>query len=394
MFLLTEARYQFARNRGRSVLLILISALLCGCVAVYMGNISFTQQALDQLEVTTPVIMRVVNADGSASRRLDIFPHNADKLLELGLKDLRITSSGNAAFDPSFKGMDPFMGGDSSVLAVNCAEAAKLEAAGRDGSLDFLTGSEAMCVMDEAFASRNGIEQDDTIRLELYQTVSAGTGFVKLSDNAELTVASICGSDEGTGDTIYVPLEWMRQLSVEAGYSFMYSSFSGVLADPMRLNDFKTALPSAGFTQPFGEVYNRNLGDCVSVEDEMFIKTARRLGENLKMFQTYLPAFCAAVAGLVTLVIFLVLKGARRDMAIACSLGRPKRVIGAAHLLSLLCTQFVGMAAVLPVMLLAGFGSAAAGIGLSFMLCTLIGDLLGLLVVLRFDALQLLLAEK
>ena len=38
MFLLTEARYQFARNRGRSVLLILISALLCGCVAVYMGN--------------------------------------------------------------------------------------------------------------------------------------------------------------------------------------------------------------------------------------------------------------------------------------------------------------------------------------------------------------------
>lgn len=115
MFLLTEARYQFARNRGRSVLLILVSALLCGCVAVYMGNISSAQQALDQLEVNTPVILRVVNADGSASGRLDIFPHNADKLRELGLKDLCITSSGNAAFDPSFKGMDPFMGGDASV---------------------------------------------------------------------------------------------------------------------------------------------------------------------------------------------------------------------------------------------------------------------------------------
>ena len=47
-----------------------------------------------------------------------------------------------------------------------------------------------------------------------------------------------------------------------------------------------------------------------------------------------------------------------------------------------------------PVMLLVGIGSAAAIISLSFMFCTLIGDLLGLLLVLRFDALQLLLAEK
>ena len=46
MFIFTEIRYQLLRNRSRSLLLAAISALLCGCIAFYLGNILSSQRAL------------------------------------------------------------------------------------------------------------------------------------------------------------------------------------------------------------------------------------------------------------------------------------------------------------------------------------------------------------
>ena len=175
----------------------------------------------------------------------------------------------------------------------------------------------------------------------------------------------------------------------------MYNSYCGTMTDPLNINEFKAKLREAHFVQPFAEMLrNPFLGDAVSVEDEMFFKTAQRLEENLRMFRKYLPVFCAAVTALVTLVIFLILRGARRDMAVAISLGRQKTLIALSHLLSLLCAQLTGCFIAWPVMVLAGLGWSAAVIALSFLGCALTGNLLGLAMVMRFDALQMLLTEK
>lgn len=394
MMVFIDAKYQLFRNRGRTILLVCISALLCSCVAIYIGNIFTTQQALKELAVATPVIVRIVNADGSSHNDLDIDPARADRLLEMGLRDVQITCSCSGAYSSPFKGMDPFFGGDCTVFGVNCPEAGGLEdLEGRD--MDFLSGSEALCVLDESFAEENGIKVGDTISIELHRAIYGGTHFQKLSDDVRLKVVVLCSSGEGTGATMYVPLDWIRAFCQETGRTFMYNSYCGTMTDPLNINEFKAKLREAHFVQPFAEMLrNPFLGDAVSVEDEMFFKTAQRLEENLRMFRKYLPVFCAAVTALVTLVIFLILRGARRDMAVAISLGRQKTLIALSHLLSLLCAQLTGCFIAWPVMVLAGLGWSAAVIALSFLGCALTGNLLGLAMVMRFDALQMLLTEK
>lgn len=38
MFVLTQARYQLFRHRGRTLLMLALSALLAACVCLYIGN--------------------------------------------------------------------------------------------------------------------------------------------------------------------------------------------------------------------------------------------------------------------------------------------------------------------------------------------------------------------
>ncbi len=172
----------------------------------------------------------------------------------------------------------------------------------------------------------------------------------------------------------------------------------------MNLNDFKASLDELGFTQPFkiqkfgewGDNYDRSEGAAIMMDDEDFIKTAEKLGETIQQFQIFLFPFFGVVVGLVTLSIFLVLRGARRDMAISCSLGRPKGLIGAANLLAALGAELIGSLLVLPVMiLLLGIPSGTAlVVCLAFLACALVGDLAALCLLLRFDALSMLTASQ
>ena len=57
------------------------------------------------------------------------------------------------------------------------------------------------------------------------------------------------------------------------------------------------------------------------VDDQLFIETAEKLEQNLKVLRWFLAPFFALVIVLVTLVTFLLLRSTRRDMAISLSLG-------------------------------------------------------------------------
>ncbi len=61
MFIWKEAGYQLFRNRGRTVLLCCVSAVLCGCVAFYLGNIEANRKALDNLNESTPAVLHLTN---------------------------------------------------------------------------------------------------------------------------------------------------------------------------------------------------------------------------------------------------------------------------------------------------------------------------------------------
>ena len=112
----------------------------------------------------------------------------------------------------------------------------------------------------------------------------------------------------------------------------------------------------------------------------------------MKVLRWFLAPFFALVIVLVTLVTFLLLRSTRRDMAISLSLGRPKILSGCACFFGMLIANVCGCAVAVPILLC----TAGLALGQILTICELylasscVGVLLALILLLRFDALELL----
>lgn len=414
MFLILDASYQLFRNKGRSLLLTCVSALLCGCVAFYMGNILSSQKALSTINQTTPAIVHITNQDADSIDNLTIPYTRADVLATTSLQKILATCQAGGAFSEEAQAEDPFNGGDTTIVGGTNLEALGIDSdkaftygEGYDSSL--LDGNQGLCLLKEDYAQSHSLKVGDQIELPIHvvKYTSDRIPLYFFAGMGKLTVAGTFPANTKTSQPadMFVPVQWLReQFEANSGDPFAYNSFGGELADSMNLNDFKASLDELGFTQPFktqnfsewGDWYDASEGAAIMMDDEDFIKTAEKLGETIQQFQIFLLPFFGVVVGLVTLSIFLVLRGARRDMAISCSLGRPKGLIGAANLLAALGAELIGSLLVLPVMiLLLGIPSGTAlVVCLAFLACALVGDLAALCLLLRFDALSMLTASQ
>lgn len=399
MFLLTEMKYHLLRGKGRSVLMVCIAALLLGVMGFYLGNIQVNQAALENLAEEIPVPVTVTSRDGSKRSELNIPATGFDKLVSSDLKDVVCTAVAAGAFSEEARNADPFTGGDTSIRAANSLEGLELSeelvsfAEGYGPSL--FAGTENLCIVNQSFAEEHGIGEGEEFSLEIYLTKFSFGGLV-FHSVGEVTLKAagfytVSGS-VSTPTSLFVPVGWFRAAAEQADVDFYYDSCKAVLSDPMRLNEFKKNLPKYGFMETFAGADGKYEGDAVVVEDELLIKTSVKLRENIRVFQAFLIPFFGLVILLAFLSTFLLLRGSRRDMALARSLGRPKVVSGFTHFLAVMAADLIGALLALPIMLW-GVGltlpQAAMITGL-FLLCGAVGAVLALILLLRFRALALL----
>ena len=304
--------------------------------------------------------------------------------------------------------------GDVHIYGVTNFEATGLGWAGdvtlgEGYNLSLLEGDEPLCLISDKMSQSTGLEIGDTFTmpvcfLQFTSSFGVGKAFSYMNEYS-FTVA---GTYPARIETIhpadmYLPLDWLRDRLKEdqPENPFTYSSYTGYLADSMKLNEFKDSLKDCGLGQPFflptGEMFVSLVSArTIYMDDEEFIRSAEKLGQSIRQYEMFLVPFFVVVVFLVTMSIFLVLRGCRRDMAIACSLGRPKVVTAAANLMAALSAQLLGALLAVPVSMLltgVGFGTAMLVCG-AFMLCALMGDIVGLIMLLRFDALALLTAAQ
>lgn len=402
MFTLREAVRGLTHNRSRSILLLLCAALLCVCMAFYLGNIRANEEALERFAVAAPVKVWVASGNGERSSPINIMEQQMEALAENWyLKDLQATALAATALSEEARAQEPFAGGDGKITAVSGMEALRalgLEcsfASGYDASV--LAGDQPLCVMDQAVMERLGLGLGEEITAPVY-LIRLGLGgimeFTPIGEQA-LTLAGSCAGESGS-QTLYVPIRWLRQASQAAGAELTYSSCGAVLKDPRQLNRFKATVESMGFLDVDPESYDEFNGAALLVDDGDFIAAAERLGKNITSFRRFLFPFFGLVTGLVMLVIFLILRGSRRDMAIAVSLGRPKVLTALSSFLWALAGEAVGCLLALPVILLGAGLSFAGGLAVcgGFLLCAAVGNALGLLLLLRFDVMALLIAAE
>lgn len=400
MFIFTEINYRLTRAPGRSVVLILAAVMLVASMGAYLGNLEASQAALDNLAVSIPVTARVVNRSGTRTTRLSVETGHFDALTSLDVHGLLCTAEAAGAFGSSAQGQDPFAGGDTYIVGANCPEA--LPAVDGDtltlsaGYTDsFLSGDEPVCGVSEAYLRQTGLSLGDTLSLPMYTLTCSGMGgHYDAMGQQSLKIVASYPYNEVNGQRspdVSVPVAWLRGAAERAGAHFSYSSLSVVLRNPLRLTEFKKELPALGFNQVnIAETIDGS--DAISMEDELFIKTAEELRENLQTYRSFQLPFFALITAMVMLAVFLVLRGNRRDMAVASSLGEPWLRISLVHFCAAVLTQGLGgCIAMAPLMYKIGLSLwDSLGILLIYLLCASIGTVLALIQLLRFDTLTLL----
>lgn len=388
-----QVKYQL-RSRGRSVLVLCIAALLAACMAFYVGNIGVNKAALQSLSDSVPVTVRITSRNGAKTAGLNIEAKPFDHLTEAGVHDVRCTAVAAGAFSPEVRAQEMFLGGDTIVRAGNSLEALELSADNlhfADGqNAAFLSGDSAQCVIGEDYAERTGLHPGDTLSLEIYTVRQSmnGTIYQMIGDVA----LEIIGTHSAPGGVdVILPVNFLRTEAETAGVSFLYDSCSALVDDSTHLKDFKAEMQKY-FMDINPSAEDPNAGDALSVEDELFVKTASRLRQNIALFQSMLVPFFALIIGLVALTTFLTMRSTRRDMAIARSLGVSKWRCAAPNFISTVLLDMLGCAVILPILSAAlhiPTLSAHAIFGL-FTLCAALGTAAALLCLLRFDTLTLL----
>lgn len=406
MVILKEMNYIVLRNRGRTALSVCIAALLVCCMSFYLGSIQTAESAEENLAQVIPVTAQVVSRSGARTVGFEIDENHFANLMKADIKDAVYTASACANFQEQYRAED-VQGADTSVTAVSGLSAlvgvTEESIAFENGyDLSFLERAEPLCVVSQSYAAQYGLNSGDTLSMPFYVTRYNDDGFSLRYEHLGMQGVKIIGvyADSASGSAVpcsmIVSVPWLQTVVKDNNLRFYYSSFRCALRDPMKLNDFKDAMRGAGFAKPDPNALDERHGDTLVVDDQLFIETAEKLEQNLKVLRWFLAPFFAPffalVIVLVTLVTFLLLRSTRRDMAISLSLGRPKILSGCACFFGMLIANVCGCAVAVPILLC----TAGLALGQILTICGLylasscVGVLLALILLLRFDALELL----
>lgn len=398
MLTLKEMCWQLTRNRGRSLILLLAAAMLAGCMAFYLGNIRANEEALNDLAKSMDVTVTVANSTGQNQSGLNIATLRYENFTNNPyLKDFRCNVVAVGAYSAEAKLKPIASGNDCSISGFNSIECLwdMTECEFLDGyDESFFGGNEPLCIMFKGFAEQHDLGLGDNFTVPVYTVQNQNGGVRDYTPIGEQTMKIIGIFDSFYPQDAYVPVQWLRETAEAQGVEFFYNYLYATIKDPMELNHFKAGVMQMSFLPPNPESRDEWAGTCLVVEDQGFINNAEELGQNVLTFKQFQIPFFALIVGLVVLAIFLIMRGARRDMAIASSLGRPKLLVALGNFLAAFAAELMGCVIILPVMVL-GSGLSLPGALMvcgAFLLCASVGNILGLALILRFDAFTLLTA--
>lgn len=328
MFCLKTAIRNSWRRKVKSALMVLVSAVAAVFVLIYLNSIKSNQEQLLMFSRELPVTARIMNGNGSMENGLYIPKDLIDKIEGTGfVKDPRYTTRMAAVFPT----------GDASdsediamILCVN-QERAIPDYEGRniileDGAdMDFLLGKDPVCLAGENFLARNNLSIGDTVDIKLYyrQFNELGISYTYewLADCSLRIIGSISasGSDIVRID-ILCPLGWAEEKHIQAGKDFNLDSASFTVSDSLRLNEFKAEMREyLQGVSPDGRPIPK--GDSLSVDDQIFILSASRVKDTLKILNTFAPVMFVIIALVGYTAAYLLIQDRRRDIAIMRSLG-------------------------------------------------------------------------
>ena len=328
MFCLKTAIRNSWRRKVKSALMVLVSAVAAVFVLIYLNSIKFNQEQLLMFSRELPVTARIMNGNGSMENGLYIPKDLIDKIEGTGfVKDPLYTTQMAAVLptdDPSDR---------EDIAMIRCANREQTIPDYEDrtiileegADMDFLRGNDPVCLAGENFLARNSLSIGDTIDIRLYyrqfDEFGASYKYEWLADCSLRIIGSISasGSDIVRID-ILCPLGWAEEKHIQAGKDFNLDSASFTVSDSLRLNEFKAEMREyLQGVSPDGRPTPK--GDSLSVDDQIFILSASRVKDTLKILNTFAPVMFVIIALVGYTAAYLLIQDRRLDIAITRSLG-------------------------------------------------------------------------
>ena len=386
---------------GKSTLIILVSILIVILLNLFMGNINYSQTQLEELASVSIINVNVSNLNGTQITALRI---NDDRIRQFESSP-HITNlhysiellAGFGLFD--FEERHKYL--NINILAVNCISAVKgLDVddtiLGKDIDLSFLTGNEPLCLLTSRFAEEHNLSNGDKIDLTLYslEYPSIGSGEVKMHPliMSSFTIAGIIESDSIQADMI-LSIDFVRKAYEELEMAFFPTAASFIVANPLKLNEFKKEMKSFGLLSTISTADFSHTAPSLIVNDKIFIESAEHLRKLISLQKVLLPFIFIVIAFIAFIISYLSMQNQRLEFALKRSLGTDAKVCFAIFLLEhtilVLIGGFIGAITVLWVFSNISLTVVFISVG-SVFICFICGTVVTLYMLSRFSVMNLL----
>lgn len=331
MFYLKTAFGNLRRYKYRTLLSILICAVVVLFLNVYMGDLQKSREQLYGLPEKIPVQASVMNLAGGMESGLFIKEEFYDGVM-----------SSKRVEEPKFTlqlvGIQD--GEEQAVLAVNTWKAVpgaveKMFAL-QGGTLDtFFAGDERKCLVTEGFMEEKQLAVGDEITLDLQcYRLDEEDHFSIYTEPLETVSYKIAGTiaEEKREDAenmpfpgIIIPMETARESYRSQGQKFFVDSGQFYVKNPLELNAFKKEMKKIGFMETLPQAEISKGGYALLVRDETFIRAAGSIEEGYKMLKGVLPVVLIVLAGAGFITSYLLTGGRKQEYAVMRSLGMNKK---------------------------------------------------------------------
>lgn len=333
-FFIKQMVRNLARQRKRSILLILIGVLTVLILDVYAGNMDSTEKQLSHLPEALEVTARISTLNGSQREGMTI---REDRMM--GVRESEYVK------DPVFTVRLKFGFGAFTVeeyqenlnhygMGMNAPEGVS---GMKREEITFLPGvdesvlesGEKVCILDAALLEEKGLHLGDNVMLTLFYYRYAIEGseiFIEplTTDTYKIVGSMQIGDYQGNWvpPEVIVPLDYMRETYHRQGIDFYADSGFFTVKDPFQLNALKEQMhDEVKFLSVITRAKNRTDGNALTIMDESFIRSAETLSRNLALLRGMLPFLAVIVIFIGFLCSYLSLQSRREEYALLRSLG-------------------------------------------------------------------------
>ena len=351
MFYIRTAIINIIRFNKKSILHLLICAVVVLLLNLFMGSLDSNKRQLAALPQVIPINAQISNLNGTLQTGLVIREDKVDAILQ-----------SEYITDPAINIVLSAGVGEANVdkpralATIDAAGITRLEAISGvteqdvtlvpDASLDLLQFDAPYCIVEEGFMEKNDWQLGQTITLTInYDYLDRNSQYMNQQLGVEdFYIAGSIKSSEGEYiPSILIPFQWARAAFTKLKLPFVANAAAFRIKNPLQLNEFKKEMKEKLQLMEINPMSdNAYAGNALAVNDETFILSASRIQDNIGLLNGFLPFILCIVIFIGYITSYLLIQNRRGQYAMMRSMGVSSRMCFFTFFIESIIVQLTG----------------------------------------------------